>query len=196
MANTLAPFGFKHLGYLGGGHPDFQLTERAIASNYATSLFFGDPVINSAAHPYISIAASTGTALAGIFQGCWYIPTGGGPPQYSPWWPASGGKVDATAFVIDAPNATFLAQSYSAPIGSTLIQQNIGFTTTGATATTAGGGISSYMLSDATSTSGFYPFRVVALYNGVGNGSDPTTNYNWAVVTFNYEQYRTGTATA
>src|SRR6266496_3494857 len=188
MANTLAPFGFRHIGFLSGGSPDFQLQERAIASNYGQNIFFGDPVIQSSVGQYICTAVGTGTALAGIFQGCWYVPTGGGPPQYSPWWPSAGGKVDATALLIDAPNAVFLAQSYSAPITSSLIQKNIGFTTTGATATTAGGGISAYMLSDATSTSGFFPFRVVNLYNGVGNGSDPTSNYNWAVVTFNYQQ--------
>ena len=29
------------------------------------------------------------------------------------------------------------------------------------------------------------PFRVVGLYNGVGNGSDATTDYNWVIVAAN-----------
>jgi len=36
------------------------------------------------------------------------------------------------------------------------------------------------------------PFQIVQLYQGIGNGSDPTTAYNWAVVTFNNQRFRAG----
>src|SRR6266700_4151515 len=118
MANTLAPFGFRHVGFLSGGSPDYQLAERPIQSSYATNIFFGDPVVKSSATPYVILATGTATTLEGIFQGCWYIPTGGGPPQYSPWWPSAGGKVDATALIANAPNSLFLALGNGSVISS------------------------------------------------------------------------------
>ena len=51
--------------------------------------------------------------------------------------------------------------------------------TTGCTLGTAGGTAASFL-----------PFRVVSMYQGVGNGSDPTTNFNWVVVGFNFESNR------
>jgi hypothetical protein len=49
------------------------------------------------------------------------------------------------------------------------------------------------------------PFQVVALYGGssntsnfgaVGNGSDQTTNYAWAIVTFNNQRFKQLTGVA
>lgn len=197
MANTQAQFGFQHFGYLPGGAVDYQLSSYQIQSSFATKIFFGDPVCKSATSQYIrpATASTGGTAIAGIFYGCTYVPSGGGAPVYAPWWPASQGG-DATAYVIDAPNALFRVAALLTPVPATAIGNNIGFST-GAGGTTVGGGFSTYTVDQASiSTSAIAQFRIVKLFPGVGNGSDATTNYNWVIVGFNQQAYQVGTGVA
>ena len=165
----------------------------AIQSSYATKIFFGDPVVKSASTQYILPATGTGnlTALAGIFYGCTFTPSGGGAPVWSPWWPASQAS-DATAYVMAAPNALFRAAALLTAVPATAIGDNIGFST-GAGGTTFGQGFSTYTVDQSTLTTGSTAaFTVVQLYPGIGNGSDPTTNYNWVIVTFNNQRFRAG----
>lgn len=199
MANVQATFGFQHIGFLPGYAPDYQLMRRSIQSSYATAIFFGDPVIKSALSQYISVGLGTGnlTTMAGIFQGCLYIPKGGGLVQFSPWFPGSV-QADATALIMAAPGAIFKAAALLTAIPATAVGQNIGWST-GAGGTTVGGGFSTYTLDQSTlTTGGSAPFEIVDMYAnvGIGNGSDNTTNYNWVIVTFNNQQFRSGTATA
>lgn len=198
MANTQAQFGFKHIGFISGSAPDYQLATRQIQSSYATAIYFGDPVIKSAASPYIAAALGTGnlTALVGIFQGCYYTPTGGGPPAFTPWWPGVSQASDATALIVNAPGALFLAAALLTAMPSTCIGQNVGFST-GAGGTTKGAGFSTYVVDQATLTTGSAgPFQVYSLYNSLGNGADTTTSYNWVVVTFNNQQFKQLTGVA
>ncbi len=197
MANVQAQFGFQHFGYLPGGAADYQLSKYQIQSSYATKIFFGDPVIKSATSQYIRPATSStgGTAIAGIFYGCQYVPSGGGAPVWTPWWPASQGS-DATAYVIDAPNALFRVAALNTPVPATAIGNNIGFST-GAGGSTVGGGFSTFTVDQASiNVSAIAQFKIVSLYPGVGNGSDPTTAYNWVIVAFNQQQYQVGTGVA
>lgn len=198
MANTQATFGFKHQGYLGGGAPDYQLSSYALSSGNATNIGFGDPVCYAAATastPFIiqaTGALATTQPIIGIFQGCEYIPTGGGTVTWSPYWPG-GAAQNATAYVLDAPNAIFLVAALQTSLTSANIGQAINFTT--GAPTTTGGGFSVATVDQSTATStgtttSYLPFRVVGLYAGVGNGSDPTTNYGWARVAFNFQLNR------
>lgn len=196
MANATAAFGFKHIGYLGGGAPDYQLTTRAIQSSNSTKIGFGDPVVKAnATSPYIIQAVGTTvvtTPIVGIFQGCQYTPAGG-IPTWSPFWPGAA-AVDATAYIMDAPNALFLVATTLTAIATSAIGQTVTFT--GTVPATTGGGYSSATLDAATlgtaggTAASFLPFRVQSMYQGVGNGSDPTSNFNWVVVSFNFEQNR------
>ena len=194
MANQQAQFGFKHIGFLSGGAPDYQQSSYALQSTYSTKLYFGDPVVKSGAY-IIKPADNTSAPLDGIFVGCEYQPSTGGPPQWSPWWPGAA-NADAVAYVIDAPNAIFLVAALQTAITSANIGNNIGFST-GAGGTTIGGGYSTYVVDQSTlTTSSAWPFQVVGLYPGVGNGSDPTTNYNWVTVTFNNQRFKSLTGVA
>lgn len=195
MANTQAQFGFQQFGYQPGGAPDYQLSKYAIQSTYATAIYFGDVVQKSASlGPYLQpclSGSSPSTGIVGIFQGCIYTPKGSAPTWY-PWYPAAAGGADAVAYVIDAPNALFRVAALLTAVPSTAIGNNIGFST-GAGGTTVGGGFSSYTVDQASLASTVtLPFKVVAMYPGVGNGSDATTNYNWVIVGFNNFLYRQG----
>ncbi len=198
MANTQAQFGFKHIGYLSGGAPDYQQQTRLILSTYSTKIGFGDPVYKTNATSNYIIqgtgAIATTQPMEGIFVGCTFTPSGGlGIPQWSPFWPGAA-AADATAYIINAPNALFLA----AALQTAIVTSNIGWAvnfTTGAPATT-GGGYSVATLDQASATwtgttASQLPFKIVQLYQGVGNGSDPSSNYNWVVVTFNNQAFKT-----
>ena len=196
MANTQAQFGFQHFGYVSGGAPDYQQNKALIQSTYSTKIYFGDPVVKSAASQYIQPATGTGnlTAIMGVFVGCQYTPTGG-IPTWSPWWPGAA-AADATAYIIDAPNALFRVAALLTTVPATAIGQNIGFST-GAGGTTVGGGFSTYVVDQSTLTTGATaPFQVYSMYPGIGNGSDTTTNYNWIIVSFNNQRFRTTTGVA
>lgn len=198
MSNTATKFGFKHVGFLPGASPDYQLATRLIASSNTTSIYFGDPVVKVANTQYIAAATITTASappLDGIFQGCMLIPSTGGAPTWSPFYPGAAGA-DVTAYVLDAPNAMFMAAAFSTNISSTAIGNNITFTT--GSGSTVGGGFSGYTLDQASiATATTLPFQVVGLYgmgNGnfgaVGNGSDSTSANNWVIVTFNSQRFR------
>lgn len=192
MPNTQAQFGFQHFGYLPGGAPDYQLSKYAVQSSFATKIFFGDPVVKSAASQYIIPATGTGslTALSGIFQGCTYVPSGGGAPVWSPWWPGSQAS-DATAYVIDAPNALFKVAALLTPVPATAMGNCIGYST-GAGGTTVGAGLSTFTV-DQSLMNTTAAFQLISFYPGLGNGSDTTANFNWLIVGFNTQRYRIAT---
>lgn len=188
MANIQSSFGFKHIGYLPGYAPDYQQNTRLIQTSNTTKIFFGDPVIKGAGTGYIVQGANNTATLEGIFAGCTFIPSTGGPPQWSPFWPGAA-AVDATAYLIKSPGALFLAAALNTAIVTANIGANIGFAI--GTGVTTGGGFSGATLDQSTiTTTNTLPFEIVSLYQGIGNGSDPSTAYNWAVVTFNNQTYR------
>ena len=198
MANTQAQFGFKHIGYISGGAPDYQMNSNyQIQSSYATAIYQGTPMIKSAASQYLIPATGTGnlTAIAGIFYGVDYTPSGN-PPTFNQFWPTGGAAADGKAHLIDSPNALFLVASLLTAVPATAIGQNIGFST-GAGGTTVGGGFATYVVDQSTLTTGATaPFQVYSMYPGVGNGSDTSTNYNWVVVAFNNQRFKTTTGVA
>ena len=197
MANTQAQFGFQHFGYSPGGAVDYQLSKYQIRSAYASAIYFGDPVIKSASTQYIQLSIGTGggaagTTISGIFYGCQYTPTGG-IPTWAPWFPGTGVGADATAYVMDAPNALFRVAALLTPIPATAMGNCIGYST-GAGGTTVGGGFSTYVV-DQSIMNTTAAFQLVSFYPGLGNGSDSTTNYNWVIVAFNTQRYKSSGTT-
>jgi len=189
MANVQASFGFRHIGFLSGGSPDYQLATRLISSANTTKIYRGDPVNKIGSSNYIQQTSATNSTLEGIFDGCVYIPVGGGTPIWSPFWPGSAAS-DVTAYIVNAPNAIFLASTLLTAIVTSNIGENVCFAI--GTGSTAGGGFSGATIDQSTLTvSTTAPFQIYSLYQGIGNGSDPSTNYNWAVVTFNNQRFKT-----
>ena len=191
MANTQSQFGFQHVGFLPGYAPDYQLSTRQIQSSYASAIWFGDPVIKSALSPYIQVGLGTGslTAMAGIFYGCTYVPSGGGAPVWSPWFPGSV-KTDATAYIMASPGALFKVAALLTAVPTTAVGSNIGWST-GAGGTSVGQGFSTFTVDQSLLTTGPNgAFYIVSMYNGIGNGADTTTSYNWIIVSFNNQQFR------
>ncbi len=235
MANVLAPFGFRHIGFVEGAAQTYGMRRRKIALGNTNPIFHGDPIV-SLNTGYIAQAStntvadiSTGAAptVSGIFQGCEYLSISQGRKVRSPYWPGSDASADVDAFIIDSPGALFVAQANGTPVvsvgTSSGIDLNCGmFIATGGSAAPAAGsgqgnttnGLSGAMIdtagtngsgSGAPATGAALPFRIYDMYSNFMipgaptagstsfNGTDNTTNFNWAVVTFNLASLRRGT---
>lgn len=192
MANTFAPFGFQHIGYLEGSAPTAGVSVRKIASGNATPIYYGDPV-TSLSTGYITQSTAGTTQIAGIFIGCKYLSTSQKRPIWLNYWPGSDANGDVEAYVIDSPNALFKVQAGGAATGILFanIQENVNFAIgTGSSSTGLSGAYADQTtLSPSTATR---PFRVVSLITDPpgANGSDSVSAYNYIVVAFNAQDYR------
>lgn len=189
MANVNAPFGFQHVGSVGGGAPTFQSMQGAqVAYNDTNALFTGDPV-TLLTTGYVTRATAGTTPVYGIFGGCWFLNPSTRVVQFSAYWPgtAIASTSVVNAIVITDPNAEFLVQATSTNVGRAAVGANIQFTYT-AGSTLTGQSACSVNTPDTTAT---LPFRVTRLEEG---RSDPTGTYNWVYVTFNnaYSRITTG----
>ncbi len=182
MANTNAPFGFRQ--YSGtGSAPTYEQVAMTIASNNTTAVFFGDPVVplNTG---YITQASSNSVQIAGIFVGCKYLSTSQKRTVWSNYWPGSDASSAVEAYVVNDPNAKFVAQSDATGVAFADVNANIGFAIgTGNTATGISG---AYLDTSTLNTTNTLPFRVVSLIqNPPGSAGTEAGAYNWAVVAFN-----------
>lgn len=195
MANTQSAFGFRHIGYLSGAGVDYQQSSGLILSTNTTKIFSGDPVVRNTSTGNIEQASATTTQIVGVFVGCEFIPVGGlGIPQWSPWWPGAAAQA-ATAYFIDAPNAKFLVAALNTAIVTANIGENIVVNI--GTGQAIGGGFSGATVDQAgLTTATTAPFKIVGLYQGIGNGSDASSAYNWVEVAFNNQAYRSQTGIA
>lgn len=190
MANTTGYMGFKHIGFAPGSAPDYQLQARPISASNATAIYRGDVVTISSGY-LIAADAAASASVDGIFDGCQYTDSSGNT-KWSPFCPAS---QTATAYVLWAPGSLFLAQSNGTAISQANVNKNIGYVA--GTGQTTGGGFSGYQLNaQFIGTTATRPFRIVSLYSAIApqgtNGTDDSSSYNMAVVTFNNVDLKAG----
>lgn len=183
MANTFAPFGFRQ--YSGnGGAPTYAQVAVKIKSDSTTAIFNGDAVLQDA-NGYITRAGDGPTTqLAGVFVGCKYLSVSQKRTVWSAYWPGSDNSGDIEAYIINDPNALFLAQAGSS---TNVTQAAVGASISlsgGANGNTATG--ISGMCVDTIGTSSTAPFRVVSLVTDPpgSNGTDTASNANYVVVAF------------
>ena len=219
MANVFAPFGFAESHRLGAS-PNYQMggAKRWILSTNANPIYFGDPVIQLASG-YVAQATPSASAsqVSGIFAGCEYVSKAAKKIIWSPWWPGVTSDVvtapagsqnagfDVFAKVIDDPLVVFRVQA-NGQLAVTQIGMNATFTF-GTSNTPTGdtvhppnqvSGIGNCALDisvvSAPVTTAL-PFRILDFIReppGV-NGTDFTTPYGWAFVTFNNQDFKVTT---
>jgi len=111
-----APYGLKPINLIGGQVFAGSTRQLPIQYNYGTNIFYGDFVVLS--RGFITRAAvTTGTGsnqVTGVFLGCTYTNPLTKQKQFSQYWPASTLAGDATAYVVDDPDAVFKAVVCSA----------------------------------------------------------------------------------
>lgn len=194
MANSLAPFGFAPVSVLDGTMPTYAQSTRLILRTNATAIYFGDPVV-SLASGYITQATPGTTQIAGVFRGCKFpSPTNTVGITWSKFWPGSGSTTDVTAYYEAFPQNTYLLQA-----NGQLLQSHVGMNANFALGTgNVATGLSGATLDVTTiATTATLSLRIVQLWNGINvgappgaNGSDLTTPYGFAVVTFNNQDFK------
>lgn len=215
MPNILAPFGFRHMGYMEGHPPTMGITRRKIAAGYTTPIFRNDPIVSTASG-YLQLATTNAVQIAGIFHSCeYYSQSQQGRKIFSRFWPGNDAVSDADAFFIDTGDSKWVAQSNGAPITIAMVGLNVGFyvqpttlpQTTPPAPNSGQGSIYSGYSGAMIDVAGLqavaggppaanpaFAFRILGLYSDYqvpgapvaggsqSNGTDNTSNYNWAVL--------------
>lgn len=198
MANVNAPFGFRQYTGTGSSPTYEQVTLQQGGIDYnATVIYYGDPVVRAGSgdgtvKQAAGSAGSSTVVMAGIFAGCKYLSTAIGRTVWSNYWPggspvASTAQSTIEAYVINDPNAQFIAQSDSTGLAQVDVGSNIDFNI--GTGTTANGISGAFLIHGGSANAG-YPFRFVSLVwappgaNGVAT-SGSAAAYNYGIVAFN-----------
>lgn len=181
MANTNSPFGFSQ--YSGNGSaPTYEQVAAIIVSSSTTAVFSGDPVENDA-NGYVIRGTGTST-IAGIFVGCQYLSVSQKRTVWSNYWPGSDNSGNVTAYIVNDPNARWVAQSDATGLTQAAVNANIGYAI--GTGNTANGLSGAYLDVSTINTTATLPFRVIGLVtNPPGTPGTEAGAYNRAVVAFN-----------
>ena len=190
MANTNSPYGFRQ--YKGtGSAPTYEQVAVVVAYN-ANAIFYGDPV-TAQADGSVARSASTGASptalgIAGVFVGCKYLSTAMKRVVWSNYFPGSGDPVSntVTGYIVNDPNAQFIAQSDSTGFAAADVNSTVGFVI--GTGNTANGLSGAYLDSTTLNNSANNPFRIVALSaDPAGFPGSPANGqaYDYAIVAFN-----------
>lgn len=203
MANTNQPFGMRLLQRQNDATPSFGLgmDPLKIAAANTTKIAKGDILTRLSTGYVTAFTAAIGTTPAtgkqqavGIFWGCEYLSISQGKRVVSPFWPGGDatGDVDVVYIPLTGnPPARFVAQATSTSFAFADIGQNVDIAY--AAPTIYGSwGRSNVTLNQATLGTGIeLPFRIVGLWSQYQRangqpGTDNASNFNWAVVEFNF----------
>ena len=196
MSNTFAPFGFSQVGGNAGAAPNFEQADYPILYSDTDKIYTGDPV-KIGSNGYIAAwTAGTGVSqLFGIFAGCQYLSTSQSRVVWSPYWPgsdvASGAQSSLVGYVVPvSPGSAprFLVQTgNSSTTAVAVTQAYVGQNSDVAmgTGNTLNGRSGAYLDINTFGATATLPFRIIGLYQGVGNGSDATSANNWVIVSAN-----------
>lgn len=189
MSNTQAPVGFRQVGRLPGVTPNYELQWRLISSSYATAVFQGDAVkeVSGGTSKYIQQFAKTNGTVFGIAVAFNYISTALQRRVWTTYWPGSGATGDVNVGIITDPNAVFQVQTDATGIGPNHIGANVDIASSPA-GNTANGQSGMYLDSSTLATTSTLPFRIYGMSNDPNN--DPTSGYDWVLVTFNNQAWK------
>jgi hypothetical protein len=183
MANTQAYNGFSQ--YKGNGSaPTYEQVTATIQSTNTTAIYFGDPVEPNAAG-YI-IQGTGSITIAGVFVGCKYLSTSQKRTVWSNWWPGSDNNGNVEAYIVNDPNAQFVASADSSTSlwVQSAINSNVGYAI--GSGNTASGISGAYLDSTTLNTTSTLPFRVVGyVIDPPGANGTDTGAYRKVIVAFN-----------
>ena len=183
MANTQAYNGFSQ--YKGNGSaPTYEQVVATIQSTNTTAIYFNDPVEPNAAG-YI-IQGTGSLTVAGVFVGCKYLSTSQKRTVWSNWWPGADNTGNVEAYIINDPNAQFVASGDTSTSlwVQAAINANCGYAIgTGNTSTGISG---AYLDSTTINTTSTLPFRIVGyVIDPPGGPGTETGAYRKVIVAFN-----------
>jgi hypothetical protein len=189
MANVAEKFGLRPYRKLDGTPLVGAQNRYTIASNYGTAIFQGDLVQPTTAGNIERHTPNTSDAVVGVFNGVFYTDPTTSKPTFKNFYPGSIVASDITAFVIDDPDAVFLADADAAFTRADLFKNYSMTNTTGVTQT----GISKTQLDVSVSgTASTFVVQAIDISQDPDNSDTSEANAN-ILVRINNHFYRSGT---
>jgi len=189
MANVSEKFGLRPYRKLDGTPLVGAQNRYTIASGHTTAIFQGDMVIPLTSGNIDRHTAGNGTAILGVFNGCFYTDPTTQKPTYKNYYPGGVAASDITAFVVDDPDAVFLVDADSAFTRAGLYTNYSVTNTTGVTQT----GLSKVQLDvSATGTASTFAVQAIDISQDPDNSDTTVANAN-ILVRINNHFYRSGT---
>ena len=189
MANVAEKFGLRPYRKLDGTPLVGAQNRYTIASNYGTAIFQGDLVQPTTAGNIERHTPNTSDAVVGVFNGVFYTDPTTSKPTFKNFYPGSIVADDITAFVIDDPDAVFLADADEAFTRADLFRNYSMTNTTGVTQT----GISKTQLDVSVSgTASTFVVQAIDISQDPDNSDTSNANAN-ILVRINNHFYRSGT---
>jgi hypothetical protein len=194
MANVSEKFGLRPYRKLDGTPLVGAQNRYTIKAGYATAIYQGDLVIPTSTGNIEKHTAGNGAAVVGVFNGVFYNDPTTQKPTYKNYYP--GGVTptqgDVTAFVVDDPDAVFLADADTVFTRAMLYKNYSVTNTTGVTQT----GISKVQLDVSVSgTATTFAVQAIDISQDPDNSDTGSANAN-VLVRINNHFYRSGTGIA
>ena len=194
MANVSEKFGLRPYRKLDGTPLVGAQNRYTVKAGYATAIYQGDLVIPTSTGNIEKHTAGNGAAVVGVFNGVFYNDPTTQKPTYKNYYP--GGVTptqgDVTAFVVDDPDAVFLADADTVFTRAMLYKNYSVTNTTGVTQT----GISKAQLDvGASGTATTFVIQAIDISQDPDNSDTSSANAN-ILVRINNHFYRSGTGLA
>jgi hypothetical protein len=138
------PYGYKPVNLIGGQPYAGSTRNLPIAYNYATPIYYGDPVTLSSGYAVLpTLPVNSTNTIIGYFVGCYYTNPTTKQRQYAQYYPGNITAGDITAIVVDDPDVVLQVAATTTAGGTTigsfsslLVGSNVvGGTQTGSAAT-------------------------------------------------------------
>lgn len=189
MTNPTAGFGLRAVRRLDGAALSFQMVERRIAYNDATTIGTGD-LVTPLATGYVTAYTAADAITGGVFAGCKYLDPSTGRVGWFPSWtnPSLPSTTVVTAFLIADPNIVFDIRSSgdSAAIGIEDVGAN--FEVTVGTPNAQTGQSTTTLLGTSAATTATLPLKMVSFPSQLVN-----SGYNDDTLVNNIVQVRLNT---
>jgi hypothetical protein len=197
MANTFAPQGLLSYGGADGAAPTYGLKNAKILYSNTDKIFYGDPVMLDSGGYVQQWDAGTGVSqMVGIFRGCKYYSLSNKQTIFPNYWPGAdvATNADIVAYIEPVNTATppmFLVQTANSNTTAVAVTQaSVGQNADVAlgSGNTNTGMSTAYLDINTFGTEATKPFRIIQIWQGVGNGSDTASAYNNVLVQANIYQ--------
>jgi hypothetical protein len=175
-----APYGLIPINLIGGQVFAGATRLIPIASNYGTSIFYGDVVRISSDGVLVKETGTTtvtATGVVGVFLGCTYTNPSTKQPIFAQYYPASTVASDIQAYVADDPDQLFKVAVCSSgttigTVGRTAVGQNTALIQNPGSTTSGNSGVAA---DDSTGTTISLPLRIVDVIEETATGADSFT---------------------
>ena len=116
-----APYGYKPVNLIGGQPYAGSTRSLPVQYNYATAIFYGDPVTLTAGYATLpSLPVNSTNTIVGYFAGCYYTNPTTKQRLYSQYYPGGVTAGDITAIVVDDPDVLLQVAATTTAGGTTV----------------------------------------------------------------------------